>query len=264
MTHTVLTRACLVCCRGWNAWRMARVHDIALHSAASQPLDYHEDKDIKRLPVLTRIPVHIQYRKFLIVTIPTPIYTMSSKTNYLGHCLELAERSPLYHRHGCVVVKGGRIIGRGFNKPSLSGGAVKTGTLRTGGSPSSIDAEMKSKHRKSKHKQKDGLPNPFSNNSNPAKQQALDDGASFQPFEAGGGFSNTPLTVHSEMAAIMDVLQKSTTLSSKALSCEKPPNKLPGSKRKDPKWKDVASAYVERFFETQCAMQAQAQGEWRV
>lgn len=143
---------------------------------------------------------------------------MSSKTNYLDLCLGLAEHSPLHQRHGCVVVKGGKIIGSGFNNHTLAGGALKTGKMR---SSSSYDAEMSSCH---------------------------DEGA-FAAFETCGGYSNTPLTVHSEMAAIMDVLQKSTKLSSKTSSCEKPANKVSGSKRKTSKKNEAIRVYVERFCE---------------
>lgn len=142
---------------------------------------------------------------------------MSSKTNYLDLCLGLAEHSPLHQRHGCVVVKGGKIIGSGFNNHTLAGGALKTGKMR---SSSSYDAEMSSCH---------------------------DEGA-FAAFETCGGYSNTPLTVHSEMAAIMDVLQKSTKLSSKTSSCEKPANKVSGSKRKTSKKNEAIRVYVERFY----------------
>lgn len=51
--------------------------------------------------------------------------------NYLNLCLEQAEMSPLHHRHGCVVVKGGKVIGKGFNdhRPGYDGGALKTSNL---------------------------------------------------------------------------------------------------------------------------------------
>lgn len=42
---------------------------------------------------------------------------------YKSLCLEQAVRSPLHFRHGCVVVRGGKVIGRGFNdyRPGFSG-----------------------------------------------------------------------------------------------------------------------------------------------
>ncbi|KAF1352251.1 hypothetical protein BDV97DRAFT_397289 [Delphinella strobiligena] len=146
---------------------------------------------------------------------------MSSKTNYLNLCLGLAEHSPLHQRHGCVVVKGGKVIGSGFNTHTLAGGALKTGEMR---SSSSSDAEMSLRH---------------------------DEGA-FAAIETCGGYINTPLTVHSEMAAIMDVLQKSTKLSSKTSSCEKPASKVSGSKRKTSKKNEAIRVYVERFCERTC------------
>lgn len=172
---------------------------------------------------------------------------MSSKTNYLNHCLELAECSPLHHRHGCVIVKGGKIIGRGFNRPSLAGGALKTGKLPVSASlPSSAIA-------KSKRAQK-GETEEYSNH--PKQSPDDTDTSTFTPFEMSQRFCSTPLTVHSEMAACMDV-PKSTTLSSKTLSCEKPSCKLPGSKRKDGGlWRHATAAYVGRFFAKISAGQA--------
>lgn len=162
---------------------------------------------------------------------------MSQKATYLGHCLNLAERSPLRNRHGCIVVKGGKIIGEGFNNHTLAGGAVKSGN--SGNKHESLSTTSM------EHSSGRGE-------------------GTFQAYEeTSGGYTNTPLTVHSEMAAIMNVLQKSTTLSSKALSCEKPPNKLPGgSKRNAPMQKQAIRDYVERFFgdDSSCTGPAQGQG----
>jgi hypothetical protein len=43
---------------------------------------------------------------------------------YLNLCLEQAANSTLRHRHGCIVVKGGKVIGQGFNdpRPGFDGG----------------------------------------------------------------------------------------------------------------------------------------------
>lgn len=35
--------------------------------------------------------------------------------NYLTLCLEQAAKSPLHYRHGCIVVRGGKVIGQGYN-----------------------------------------------------------------------------------------------------------------------------------------------------
>ena len=35
--------------------------------------------------------------------------------NYLSLCLDQAAKSPLHYRHGSIIVRGGKIIGQGFN-----------------------------------------------------------------------------------------------------------------------------------------------------
>ena len=35
----------------------------------------------------------------------------------IGEAYEEATKSPCYHRHGCVIVGSGRILGRGYNNP---------------------------------------------------------------------------------------------------------------------------------------------------
>ncbi|KAI6368381.1 hypothetical protein MCOR25_004678 [Pyricularia grisea] len=50
---------------------------------------------------------------------------MKSDT-YFNICLEQAALSPLRYRHGSIVVKGGKVIGKGFNdfRPGYDGGHV--------------------------------------------------------------------------------------------------------------------------------------------
>ncbi|CAK7271929.1 hypothetical protein SEPCBS119000_004858 [Sporothrix epigloea] len=52
---------------------------------------------------------------------------------YLSLCLEQASLSPLTFRHGSVIVKGGKVIGAGFNdyRPGFNGGTLKTGALNS-------------------------------------------------------------------------------------------------------------------------------------
>ncbi|ERF70792.1 hypothetical protein EPUS_08350 [Endocarpon pusillum Z07020] len=52
---------------------------------------------------------------------------------YLSLCLEQASKSPLHYRHGCIIVRGGKVIGRGFNhyRPGFNGGALKNGRSKT-------------------------------------------------------------------------------------------------------------------------------------
>jgi deoxycytidylate deaminase len=68
--------------------------------------------------------------------------------NYLNLCLEQASLSPLHHRHGCIVVKGGKVIGKGYNdyRPGYDGGALKTGQLPKG-SVTSTNTRLRSKSK---------------------------------------------------------------------------------------------------------------------
>jgi Cytidine and deoxycytidylate deaminase zinc-binding region len=151
--------------------------------------------------------------------------------NYLTLCLEQAALSPLHYRHGCIVVRGGKVIGRGFNdyRPGFDGGALKSGRLAYDAVDASTIAELK---RKRKLKSK-----PKSNSTN------------FVPFEGTGGgpHANVPLSMHSEMMAIHSALAASSTLASSTLSSQKPSFKLSGpSKRKTRLRNEALKSYVER------------------
>ncbi|KAK9423835.1 putative CMP/dCMP-type deaminase domain-containing protein [Seiridium unicorne] len=149
--------------------------------------------------------------------------------NYKNLCLEQALLSPLKYRHGCIVVKGGKIIGRGFNdyRPGYDGGALKTGQLPTA-----------------------SFPRVFIHAAGNLKSQPQS--ANFMAFERvsgmrGGRLANTPLTMHSEMMAINSAVASSSTLAAKTVSCIKPCSKVLGdSKRKRLSRRDAVAAYVER------------------
>ncbi|RYP35070.1 hypothetical protein DL767_003975 [Monosporascus sp. MG133] len=117
--------------------------------------------------------------------------------HYLNLCLEQAELSPLGHRHGCIVVKGGKVIGKGFNdyRPGFDGGALKTGILSS--KSFALDKqEFKSKTKKD-----------------------------FKHFEAvftGTRPGRPVLSMHSEMMAINSALSSSSTLAATSLSRFKP------------------------------------------
>lgn len=122
------------------------------------------------------------------------------KTDYYLHqCLEQASLSPLRCRHGCIVVKGGKIIGKGFNdyRSGFDGGALKTGRIPASpyplGGPGPSDLKPK---RQSK-------PKPHLTSSAPPRfdADASDRGA--------GHHANTSLTMHSEMMAINSALTRS-------------------------------------------------------
>ncbi|KAF2814211.1 uncharacterized protein BDZ99DRAFT_567877 [Mytilinidion resinicola] len=161
--------------------------------------------------------------------------------NYLTLCLEQASKSSLRYRHGCIVVRGGKVIGQGYNdyRSGFNGGALKTGRLASGAADGAAIAELKRK-QKQKQKQK-----PKSE----SESRDIQDTKPFTPFEGmgGGSHANTPLSMHSEMMAIHSALSSSSTMASSALSSQKPCFKLSGdSKRKARLRKDGLKAYVER------------------
>lgn len=173
----------------------------------------------------------------------------------LSLCLEQASKSPLHYRHGCIVVRGGKVIGQGFNdyRNGFNGGALKTGQLASVQATNASDdtpIKLKSpekKNQKSEHSQQ----RQFGTGSQHVKRPSP--GKSFQPFElvgggqGGGTMVNTPLSMHSEMMAIQNALAAASTSSSRAFSYQKPCFKLPAdSKRKQGLRRKQLEQYVER------------------
>ncbi|KAH7139553.1 Lactonase, 7-bladed beta-propeller-domain-containing protein [Dendryphion nanum] len=154
---------------------------------------------------------------------------------YLTLCLEQAASSPLRYRHGCIIVRGGKVIGQGFSdyRSGFNGGALKTGRLPSGGNQSAIVGLKMKQKLKLNHK---------GTNTN--------DGDTFKPFEGmgGGHLVNTPLSMHSEMMAIHAALNASSTSASSAVLSIKPYLKLSGdSKRKAQLRRDAVKLYVEQI-----------------
>jgi hypothetical protein len=159
---------------------------------------------------------------------------------YLSLCLSQAELSTLHYRHGSIIVRGGKVIGQGFNcyKPGFDGGALRSGVL-----PSiSIDGpaidELKQR-LKSKLKPKN-------------KPGNLQEDGAFTLFESTGcgPHANMNLSMHSEMMAIRSALSLSSgTLSSQTSArsakwFEKPCFKLPGDSKKRKARARVLKAYT--------------------
>jgi hypothetical protein len=149
---------------------------------------------------------------------------------YLTLCLAQADLSPLHYRHGAIIVRGGKVIGQGFNcyKPGFDGGALKSGSLPSSSIDGPAIAELKERLKlKTKRKNK-------------STQQHQQDEGTFTPFESMGcgHNANAPLSMHSEMMAIRSALSLSSgTLSShtsaRSAKCfEKPCFKLPGDSKK--------------------------------
>jgi deoxycytidylate deaminase len=182
---------------------------------------------------------------------------------YLNLCLEQAAQSPLHFRHGSIVVKGGRVIGQGFNdyRPGFDGGSLKTGQLPTAAFPFD-DAVIEFK-RKRKSKR-------------PDPPTSIASSATFTPFErvssGGGRHSNTCLSMHSEMMAISSALAASSTLAASTASHFKPCFKLSGRHAKPGRLRggnDAVKSYVERVCleamgsEVQRRTGAASGQEWR-
>ena len=141
---------------------------------------------------------------------------------YLNLCLEQATLSRLRYRHGCIIVKGGKVIGQGYNdhRPGYDGGALKTGQLSTRSSPRPTDA------RKSKSKPEPHDAPSLSLSLSPTSNAF----AAYENMMGGavGHRANQPLTMHAEMMAINEALSASGNLSSSTASGIKPSFKLSG------------------------------------
>jgi len=177
--------------------------------------------------------------------------------NYLNLCLDQAAKSPLRYRHGAIIVRGGKVIGQGYNdyRTGFDGGALKTGLLPLRSLDGPAIAELKKKKLKSK------------------KELIVDDAVgppkTFTPFEmttGGGKLANTPLSMHSEMMAIQSALSAASCSVSSAVSSQKPCFKLSGdSKRKARLRREAVKLYVEtvcKFAAEQHTGESSVQ-EWR-
>ncbi|KAL9002350.1 MAG: hypothetical protein Q9188_004704 [Gyalolechia gomerana] len=73
---------------------------------------------------------------------------MSRNDNYLSLCLEQASLSSLHYRHGCIIVRGGKVIGKGYNdyRPGFDGGIQNNGRSNSVGAlgePDKSKAKLK-------------------------------------------------------------------------------------------------------------------------
>jgi deoxycytidylate deaminase len=181
--------------------------------------------------------------------------------NYLNLCLKQAAKSPLRYRHGAIVVRGGKVIGQGYNdyRTGFDGGALKTGRLPLRSLDGPAIAELKRKHKLKRE---------------PKLEPGEETTKTFTPFEimAGGGkLANTPLSMHSEMMAIHSALSVTSTVASSAVSSQKPCFKLSGGdKRKARLRRDAIKSYVETVCKQALLQSSTKQGngksqvqEWR-
>ncbi|KAL8765845.1 MAG: hypothetical protein Q9209_007204 [Squamulea sp. 1 TL-2023] len=126
---------------------------------------------------------------------------MSRNDTYLSLCLEQASLSSLHYRHGCIVVRGGKVIGMGHNdyRSGFNGGTQATGQLGV--------CSPKSKHPKhSRHE------------ISPTRKKSSNSYVAFDSRDhavgtGGGSLANSPLSMHSEMMAINSALSLSSAIS---------------------------------------------------
>ncbi|CZS90778.1 uncharacterized protein RCO7_06725 [Rhynchosporium graminicola] len=154
---------------------------------------------------------------------------MSPKNDtHLSLCLAQANLSPLHYRHGAIIVRGGKVIGQGFNtyRPGFDGGALKSGILPSASLDGPAIAELKQR-LKSKPKNK-------------SKKENKPDERTFTPFESTGygHNANIALSMHSEMMAIQSALSlssgtQSSQTSARSTKCfVKPCFRLQGDSKK--------------------------------
>ena len=174
---------------------------------------------------------------------------------FLSMCLSQAELSPLHYRHGSIIVRGGKVIGQGFNtyRPGFDGGALKTGILPVGALDGPAIKELKER-LKSKSKSKSKLKSKFKPDE--GSEQNQQDTGTFTSFESmgSGHNANIPLSMHSEMMAIRSALSLSSgTLSSQTSAratayYQKPCFKLPGDSKKRKARLQALKAYTEAIW----------------
>lgn len=169
--------------------------------------------------------------------------------SYLSLCLQQADKSPLYFRHGSIIVRGGKVIGQGYNtyRPGFDGGALKHGNMvgsLNGLSVMEFKQHLKQKKKpNSKHKPDDRLSS-----------------CTFTPFEGpmGGRHVNAPLSMHSEMMAIQSALSLSSgtqsyqTSARSAMWLQKPCFKLSSASKRKARLRGL-KAYVQAVCEESAA-----------
>ena len=182
---------------------------------------------------------------------------MSRNDTYLSLCLEQASLSSLHYRHGCIIVRGGKVIGKGFNgyRSGYHGGALTTGQLSSGSAVKSpaiqaLKGKCKKAHARTAVEHRRSLSNPRK----PTKTYVAFEN---QVEGSGGGcLANTLLSMHSEMMAIHSALSLSSVISCQGTArssqwLQKPSFKLPSrSKRRN------RLQRLKAFADAVCAEQA--------
>ena len=160
-------------------------------------------------------------------------FTMSRNDTYLSLCLEQASLSPLHFRHGAIVVRGGKVIGKGYNdyRSGYNGGAESTGKLSSAlHSQGVITDDSKLENLKSPHL-------PAGSGDEASSKNKSFDSQNHAPGTGGGSLANTPLSMHSEMMAINSALSRSSAIACQGTArstqwLQKPCFKLPSRSKR--------------------------------
>ena len=179
--------------------------------------------------------------------------------DYMNLCLDQASRSPLHYRHGCVIVRGGKVIGQGFNdcRTGFDGGSLKNGRIASGAFDGPAIAELKQKlkvRQQEKHQQVSASA-AIKVLARPQKQalgrvSTLSKGVATKSARVGQR-ADAPFTMHAEMMAVHSALSSSAALSSTTLSSEKACFKLPSSsKRAEKLRREALEAYARQMCQT--------------
>ena len=165
---------------------------------------------------------------------------MSRNDTYLSLCLEQAHLSPLHYRHGCIVVRGGKVIGKGYNdyRSGFNGGAQTTGQSSSAGATDRL-LSTGPKPKKSRNKR-----NPRSSDRE-VNLESVKSTRNYVAFDSdnhaigtgGGNLANTPLSMHSEMMAINSALSLSSAIACQGTArstqwLQKPCFKLPSRSKR--------------------------------
>ncbi|KAL8649625.1 MAG: hypothetical protein Q9226_005498 [Calogaya cf. arnoldii] len=168
--------------------------------------------------------------------------TMSRNDTYLSLCLEQASLSSLHYRHGCIIVRGGKIIGKGYNdyRSGFNGGAQSTGKLGLHGP------------KQTKNPQ-DHRPRLSGTKKNSAGTYVAFESQDHAVGAGGGSLANTPLSMHSEMMAINSALSLSSAIACQGTArstqwLQKPCFKLPSRSKRQSRLQHL-KAYADAIYQ---------------
>ncbi len=166
---------------------------------------------------------------------------MSRNDTYLSLCLEQASLSSLHYRHGCVVVRGGKVIGKGYNdhRPGFNGGAKNTGQL--GMNDPKLKTPQHYRRQLSGNKKKSAAPYVAPEGQDPALGKP------------GSSLANMPLSIHSEMMALSSALSLSSAITCQGTArstqwLQKPCFRLPSRSKRQSRLRHL-KAYADAIYQ---------------